>query len=244
MSDWAGSFYEQTFAELVLDVDPEGARAQAAELVRALGLRPGDRVLDQCCGNGRLSLPLAALGMQVVGVDQSAAYVQQGLRRAAAQGLAPQLVAAQAQDFRPSAPVKAVINWHTSFAYSPHDAPNRATLRAACQALVADGVLLLDVPNASAVQRHFKPVLTRTHGLWTLTRHSALDRACGVLRQRWVYEGPRRFERSSILRLYTPEELRGLALEAGFTRAQAYADMHGAPLGLDDPRCVLRATAP
>jgi 2-polyprenyl-3-methyl-5-hydroxy-6-metoxy-1,4-benzoquinol methylase len=53
-----------------------GAWAQNTDLeiqfaFRQLGLRPGDRILDLGCGWGRHSLPLAAYGLDVTGVDLS-----------------------------------------------------------------------------------------------------------------------------------------------------------------------------
>ncbi len=47
----------------------------AAPLVDLLGPRPGERVLDLGCGDGRLSAAIAARGARVVGIDRSPAMV-------------------------------------------------------------------------------------------------------------------------------------------------------------------------
>src|SRR5258708_31930166 len=49
----------------------EDNRKQAADLWSMLDLNPGRRLLDAPCGWGRLSRPLAFLGGDVLGVDQS-----------------------------------------------------------------------------------------------------------------------------------------------------------------------------
>jgi 2-polyprenyl-3-methyl-5-hydroxy-6-metoxy-1,4-benzoquinol methylase len=49
--------------------------------------KPGGRLLDFGCGRGMLSLPLAQRGMNVVGVDTSAAEIATARERAAALGL-------------------------------------------------------------------------------------------------------------------------------------------------------------
>ncbi|WP_037360982.1 class I SAM-dependent methyltransferase [Amycolatopsis orientalis] len=58
--------------------------------VRAAGLRPGDRVLDACCGNGAAAIP-AARGVSPAGhvdaVDLSGALLRDGRERAAARGV-------------------------------------------------------------------------------------------------------------------------------------------------------------
>ena len=46
--------------------------------------RYGSPVLDLCCGNGRISIPLAELGYQVVGIDINAGFITAAEERAAA----------------------------------------------------------------------------------------------------------------------------------------------------------------
>ena len=49
----------------------KGTEQEVAFLVDALGLAPGQRVLDVGCGPGRHALALAARGIEVVGIDIS-----------------------------------------------------------------------------------------------------------------------------------------------------------------------------
>jgi len=53
-----------------------GTANEVAFLVEALGLVPGNRVLDVGCGPGRHAHALGALGLEVVGVDISARFVE------------------------------------------------------------------------------------------------------------------------------------------------------------------------
>lgn len=52
-----------------------GTEQEVAFLVEALGLEPGQRVLDVGCGPGRHAHALARRGIEVVGVDISATFV-------------------------------------------------------------------------------------------------------------------------------------------------------------------------
>ena len=44
----------------------------------------GSPILDLCCGNGRISIPLAELGYQVVGIDINAGFISSAEKRVAA----------------------------------------------------------------------------------------------------------------------------------------------------------------
>lgn len=60
----------------------KGTDQEVAFLVEHLGLRPGHRVLDVGCGPGRHAHALARLGVEVVGVDVSARFVDLARRDA------------------------------------------------------------------------------------------------------------------------------------------------------------------
>jgi SAM-dependent methyltransferase len=62
-------------------------RGSGAALVRAIGIKPGDKVLDLGCGDGTTAIPAAELGAEVLGVDIARNLVDAGNRRVAAVGL-------------------------------------------------------------------------------------------------------------------------------------------------------------
>ncbi len=66
----------------------KGTEQEVAFLVDALGLEPGERVLDVGCGPGRHALALARRGIDVVGVDLSDDFISLARDAAAAEGLA------------------------------------------------------------------------------------------------------------------------------------------------------------
>lgn len=63
-------------------------RESGEALVRSLGIKAGEKVLDLGCGDGTTALPAARLGADVLGVDISRNLVAAGQRRAEEAGLA------------------------------------------------------------------------------------------------------------------------------------------------------------
>jgi ubiquinone/menaquinone biosynthesis C-methylase UbiE len=89
-------------------------RAQRLRAVQALGLRPGDRVIDIACGTG-LNFPLIeqAIGPDgaIVGVDLTDAMLARARDRIAANGWSNiRLVQADAADFRFTTEVDAILS--------------------------------------------------------------------------------------------------------------------------------------
>lgn len=96
--DWYRDFFEGLAAELWRNAWPAERTAQEAALIAdALDVDPVDRLLDLACGEGRLALPLASVGYEIVGVDLSQSALERARAAAAAEGLALEL---WAQDLR------------------------------------------------------------------------------------------------------------------------------------------------
>lgn len=76
---WASGDYPRMVETFLLPLGPR--------LVEACGIAPGARVLDVAAGTGNASLPAAAQGAPVTASDLTPELLQQGRRRAEAQGL-------------------------------------------------------------------------------------------------------------------------------------------------------------
>ncbi len=63
-------FYEDS-------IDDDHSDADTGEILGLMDLPAGSRILDAPCGHGRIARRLAAAGMNVTGVDLTAAYLAQ-----------------------------------------------------------------------------------------------------------------------------------------------------------------------
>jgi 2-polyprenyl-3-methyl-5-hydroxy-6-metoxy-1,4-benzoquinol methylase len=75
-ANWWEDFFEGLSVQLWLEaVPPEHSEQEADQIVAAVAAPAGAEILDVPCGGGRLSLPLAARGFRVTGVDSSREFL-------------------------------------------------------------------------------------------------------------------------------------------------------------------------
>nr|WP_090343687.1 class I SAM-dependent methyltransferase [Mycolicibacterium malmesburyense]CRL74844.1 type 11 methyltransferase [Mycolicibacterium malmesburyense] len=86
---WASGDYPAVAAELIPSLGPE--------LVRACGVRPGDRVLDVAAGSGNAAIPAAELGAMVTASDLTPELFDAGRRIAGERGVNLEWVEADAE---------------------------------------------------------------------------------------------------------------------------------------------------
>jgi len=86
---WASGDYPAVAAELIAELGPE--------LVRASGVRPGDRVLDVAAGSGNAAIPAAAAGAIVTASDLTPELFDAGRAIAAERGVELEWVEADAE---------------------------------------------------------------------------------------------------------------------------------------------------
>ena len=117
-------------------------------LVRVLNLKPGCRVLDVPCGNGRLAIPLAERGYKVTGVDITTILLQEA--QSASQGANPglELVETDMRDLSWIETFDAAFCFWGSFGYFDDDG-NRRFLEAVHRTLKTGSRFALDIPNVA-----------------------------------------------------------------------------------------------
>jgi SAM-dependent methyltransferase len=242
--NWWRSFYDDNFAK-VMAISDDTERI-VDFVFKELGLEPGNRVYDQCCGNGRTAIPLAKRGCQVVGVDQASAYIDSAQRHNVPNAT---FVCGDAFEYVVPSPVDAVVNLWTSFGYSVDNQRNAQMLESAYRSLKPGGKLVLDYFNALDRVTNRHPGITRIAskaGPVTLIRESDVDLVMGVIRQIWTYILPdgRRVEHNSQVKILMPDILRGMFMDTGFEELEFFGDYHGAVLEPDSPRCIIIARRP
>ena len=218
----------------------EMAPREVEQVVALLGIEPGARVLDLCCGIGRHSLELARRGYQVTGVDRTAAYLQTARRAASAESLTVEWIEADARQFvRPEA-FDHAINLFTSFGYFEDPAEDQLMVEHVFRSLRPGGSLMIDVMGKERLARIFTPRVWEQlpDGSLFLQERRIKDDWTWI-ENRWilVQDGqPQEFTLGH--RLYDGAGLRALLLETGFDSVDLYGTLEGAPYDNNAQRLI------
>jgi SAM-dependent methyltransferase len=115
--DWYVGFHEGLIARFWREAGATMADDDAALVLSLLALPPGASVLDVPCGDGRLTVRLAAAGLAATGVDLAAAEVERARAVAAAAGVVARFLPGDLRALPDVGPFDAVLSWGNSFGY-------------------------------------------------------------------------------------------------------------------------------
>ena len=122
---WALGDYPALAAEVIAELGPE--------LVDAVGVRPGERVLDVAAGSGNAAVPAAVAGGRVVASDLTPALLDAGRRAAEARGVALDWQEADAEALPFPAGAFDVVTSCVGVMFAPRHAVAAAELLRVCR---------------------------------------------------------------------------------------------------------------
>jgi SAM-dependent methyltransferase len=195
-----------------------------------LQVQQAPRVLDLCCGMGRISSELARRGFAVTGVDITSAFLEAARDDAVYENLDIEYIEADARSFRRPGFFDTAVNLYISFGYFDDPADDLLVARNVYESLKDGGSFIVETLGKEIAVRDFiGGEWFERAGFTVLTEYEALD-SWGVLKNRWILiRDGKRMEKVFTQRLYAATELRALLLEAGFSTVELYGDWDEAP---------------
>jgi SAM-dependent methyltransferase len=223
MAEWYERFFDGLYRQVLPNTfEPARTLEQARAIKRMLGVRRGARVLDVPCGMGRLTIPLSRMGLQMTGVDRTAAYVRRARREATQAHLDIRFLRCDMREIDFDGEFDAAFNWFGSFGYFS-DRDNLAFCRRVCRALRGGGRFLIEGLNRSWLRTHWRPRLRHNiHGVRISTINRWDERTSRVV-STWSFRKGRRRERHVIrMWIFNGAQIRALLRAAGFGEVRLY----------------------
>jgi SAM-dependent methyltransferase len=211
-------------------IPPERTRRDVDFVVSECGLEPGDRVLDVCSGTGRHSIELERRGIHTVGFELNSSYVAIAEARAEEAGVAPRFEVGDVRTIEFGTDFDAAILMWNSFGYFS-DPEESALLRKVAASLRAEGCFLIELLNRDFVLRNFEARSDQeVQGIRVVEEREFDSRTYRLRATISRFEGEQVVSRRTDWRLYSADELIGLAATAGLDVEASYGDLAGNPL--------------
>jgi ubiquinone/menaquinone biosynthesis C-methylase UbiE len=230
------AFFSEFYLRAYRDAERNAeAHAQALAAAELSGCPPGGDLLDVPCGFGRHSVPLAAAGLRVVGVDRAEPLLDEARRRAGGERW-PKFVRADYRDlpFRDES-FDAAINMFSSLGYLGDEEDARA-LAEIGRVLRPGGRLVIEIMHRDRLVRAF--IEHDWHLLGEgrlLLEQRTFDPVSGVAQttQTLIESTGERESRTFSIRVYTATELLAMLEGAGFAEARCHGDLQGGPFSTE-----------
>ena len=230
-ADWGKAFFRKDVFFPGDRRHVEMARPEAAFLVKALGLKRGDAVLDVCCGTGRHSLELARRGVRVTGVDVTAEYLREARRRA--NGGNVEFLRGDMRKLPFEGLFDAAINLWTSFGYFLKESDDRRTLAGIARSLKPGGRFLIDIIDADFLRTQGIPKnwSERDDGSFLLEDFQLTEGKDAHATNTWtIVRGARKpLRRSFFTRAYDYDRLAKALRKAGLKPVKRWGGLDGKP---------------
>ena len=235
--DWfeSESFWTQ-FAPIMFD-DARWAEAPAvAQYVKDLAhLKDGAKVLDAGCGLGRISVELAALNLDVTGVDIIQSELDAARDSAEAEGVPLTLINHDLRNWHAPNQFDCAVNLYTSFGYCETVEEDLQILHNIAESVKPDGTFIMECTSRETAVMYWTPGEEFERAGYKVVTHFEVTGAWEGLKSQWILyplTGDTTkpvVDHTFIQRLYPATFLRDKLLEFGFSKAEVYGDYDLSP---------------
>jgi SAM-dependent methyltransferase len=209
----------------------------------------GGPVLELACGSGRLTIPIAQSGVEIVGADSSLSMLEAARAKAAAAGVTVKFFAADMRDFSLPTRYSLIILAGNSLQHLLTAEDLKQCLASSRRHLAPGGRLVFDVSNPDRAQLmsdsgERKPVMRvidSRRGEIVLEERATYDAASGIRSVVWYLSVSGQPDFRVIdyrLRMIFPDEIEHALATIGFRVETRYGEYTRIPFEPSSPRQV------
>ena len=240
--DWFESenFWTQ-FAPIMFD-DARWAEAPTvAQYVKDIAkLRDDAAVLDAGCGLGRISVELAALDLDVTGVDIIQSELDAARESAEAEGVPLKLINHDLRTFHAPNQFDCAVNLYTSFGYCASVEEDMQILKNIADSVKPGGTFIMECTSRETAVMYWTPGEEFERAGYKVVTHFEVVGAWEGLKSQWtLYPADTDLSKSPaskpvvdhcfVQRLYPASFLRDKLIEFGFSDTKVYGDFDKSP---------------
>ena len=213
-------------------------------IVRLLGLKGGEKILDIPSGYGRHSIALAQKGFDVIGSELNSIHLNKAIKNAAKAGVKIKFVKENMIDISYVEEFDAVINVFYSFGFFETDEENKKVLQNFFNALKKGGKFLFhtDVNVPRILAGKYKEDETRNlvsgNTLRIIDKYNPQDKR---IHGTWILKGKggKEERKNYSVRVYIKEEFINLCKQVGFSGFETYSDWNGTSYSEDSEDMII-----
>ena len=232
--DWFESenFWTQ-YAPIMFD-DARWAEAPTvAQYVKDIaGLGEGDKILDAGCGLDRISVELAALGLDVTGVDIIQSELDAARESAEAEGVPLTLINHDLRSFQAREQFDCAINLYTSFGYCATIEEDMKILKNIADSVKTGGTFIMECTSRETAIMYFTAGEEFERAGYKVVTHFEVVGAWEGLHSQWTLyplESKQAIDHTFIQRLYPATFLRDKLIDFGYSKVNIYGDFDKSP---------------
>ena len=196
------------------------------------GLGEGDKILDAGCGLGRISVELAALGLDVTGVDIIQSELDAARESAEAEGVPLTLINHDLRSFQAREQFDCAINLYTSFGYCATIEDDMKILKNIADSVKTGGTFIMECTSRETAIMYFTAGEEFERAGYKVVTHFEVVGAWEGLRSQWTLyplESKQAIDHTFIQRLYPATFLRDKLIDFGYSKVNIYGDFDKSP---------------
>lgn len=242
--NWWEGFFDD-FRPILGRITQQESNKEAHYIFHKLQLKKGMKFLDCPCGFGRVSLPLAKMGIKITGVDITQSYLDEFSIKAQKSGIKVELLKQDMRRISFKNQFHAAANLLTSFGYFESESQNLLVLKKIFEALLPGGKFILTLINRDWIILNFVPNNWEVIAEVRLLQSRSFDYSRSIMHDEWRFQkdGVEKVYKTT-LRLYSFHELRAMLERVGFVDIEGFGSHDNKPTGRTNRNIYIIAKKP